>query len=109
VRIGNDSVTAAKKAEGAQEVSEHCALRITGQSWLSRDMKGRFFDRDQLNGGPFPMTAWTSGTWDFGEGNQRPWNGLPFVPRDYLEPVSPELSEKRSKRDGNSAVTKQAP
>jgi hypothetical protein len=52
VRIGNDSVTAAKKAEGAQEVSEHCALRITGQSWLSRDMKGRFFDRDQLNGDP---------------------------------------------------------
>jgi hypothetical protein len=50
VRIGNDSVTAAKKAEGAQEVSEHCALRITGQSWLSRDMKGRFFNRDQLNG-----------------------------------------------------------
>jgi hypothetical protein len=31
------------------------------------------------------VTAWTSGTWDFGEGNQRPWNGLQFVPRDYME------------------------
>jgi DGQHR domain-containing protein len=31
------------------------------------------------------VTAWTSGTWNFGEGNQRPWNGLQFVPRDYME------------------------
>jgi DGQHR domain-containing protein len=31
------------------------------------------------------VTAWTSGTWDFGEGNKRPWNGLQFVPRDYME------------------------
>jgi len=30
-------------------------------------------------------TAWTEGVWDFGPGNQRPWNGLQFVPRDYLE------------------------
>jgi hypothetical protein len=31
------------------------------------------------------MTAWTSGTWDFDEGSQRPWRGLRFVPRDYME------------------------
>lgn len=30
-------------------------------------------------------TAWTAGVWTFGEGNQRPWNGLQFVPRDYIE------------------------
>jgi len=30
-------------------------------------------------------TAWTAGVWDFGEGNHRPWNGLQFVPRDYME------------------------
>jgi len=29
--------------------------------------------------------AWIEGTWNFGEGNQRPWNGLQFIPRDYLE------------------------
>ncbi len=31
------------------------------------------------------VAAWTGGTWNFGEGNQRPWNGLQFVPRDYME------------------------
>lgn len=31
------------------------------------------------------VTAWTEGVWDFGPGNQRPWNGLQFVPRDYME------------------------
>jgi DGQHR domain-containing protein len=30
-------------------------------------------------------SAWTSGTWEFGEGNRRPWNSLQFVPRDYME------------------------
>ena len=29
--------------------------------------------------------AWTSGHWTFGENNIRPWNGLQFLPRDYLE------------------------
>ena len=29
--------------------------------------------------------AWTEGYWDFGEDNKRPWNGLQFIPRDYLE------------------------
>ena len=31
------------------------------------------------------ITAWTSGTWEFGENNRRPWNGLQFIPRDYME------------------------
>jgi DGQHR domain-containing protein len=31
------------------------------------------------------VSAWTNGTWNFGEGNQRPWNSLQFVPRDYME------------------------
>lgn len=31
------------------------------------------------------VSAWTNGTWRFGEGNQRPWNSLQFVPRDYME------------------------
>jgi len=30
-------------------------------------------------------TAWTEGYWEFGHDNRRPWNGLQFVPRDYLE------------------------
>lgn len=30
-------------------------------------------------------TAWTEGCWEFGHDNRRPWNGLQFVPRDYLE------------------------
>ncbi|MDA7686507.1 DGQHR domain-containing protein DpdB [Pseudomonadales bacterium] len=29
--------------------------------------------------------AWTEGYWEFGDDNRRPWNGLQFVPRDYLE------------------------
>ena len=29
--------------------------------------------------------AWTCGNWQFGEDNQRPWNSLQYVPRDYLE------------------------
>lgn len=29
--------------------------------------------------------AWTKGYWQFGGENQRPWNSLQFVPRDYLE------------------------
>ena len=29
--------------------------------------------------------AWTSGQWTFGADNIRPWNGLQFIPRDYLE------------------------
>ena len=29
--------------------------------------------------------AWTEGYWDFGQDNRRPWNGLQFIPRDYLE------------------------
>ncbi len=29
--------------------------------------------------------AWTDGYWEFGENNHRPWNGLQFIPRDYLE------------------------
>lgn len=29
--------------------------------------------------------AWTEGYWVFGENNHRPWNGLQFVSRDYLE------------------------
>jgi DGQHR domain-containing protein len=32
-----------------------------------------------------PVTAWTQGVWMFGEENRRPWNGLQFVPRDYME------------------------
>jgi len=32
-----------------------------------------------------PHTAWTSGTWVFSEDNRRPWNGLQFIPRDYME------------------------
>ena len=31
------------------------------------------------------MTAWTAGTWEFGENNIRPWNSLQCVPRDYME------------------------
>jgi DGQHR domain-containing protein len=30
-------------------------------------------------------TAWTSGTWQYGEDNIRPWNSLQCVPRDYME------------------------
>ena len=30
-------------------------------------------------------TAWTTGTWEFGENNRRPWNGLQYIPQDYLE------------------------
>ena len=29
--------------------------------------------------------AWTEGHWEFGLDNKRPWNGLQFIPRDYLE------------------------
>lgn len=29
--------------------------------------------------------AWTGGTWVFAHDNQRPWNGLQYVPRDYME------------------------
>jgi|TARA_B110000211_G_scaffold228895_1_gene285848 DGQHR domain-containing protein len=29
--------------------------------------------------------AWTEGHWEFGVDNKRPWNGLQFIPRDYLE------------------------
>ena len=29
--------------------------------------------------------TWTEGHWEFGYENKRPWNGLQFVPRDYLE------------------------
>jgi len=29
--------------------------------------------------------AWTEGHWEFGQDNKRPWNGLQFIPRDYLE------------------------
>jgi len=29
--------------------------------------------------------AWTEGYWEFGDDNRRPWNGLQFVSRDYLE------------------------
>jgi DGQHR domain-containing protein len=44
-------------------------------------------------------TAWTSGTWEFGDGNQRPWNGLQFVPRDYMELSQYLLSQlKRTDR-----------
>ena len=32
-----------------------------------------------------PHTAWTSGTWEFSDDNKRPWNGLQFIPRDYME------------------------
>lgn len=32
-----------------------------------------------------PFTAWTTGTWEFGDDNKRPWNSLQFVPRDYTE------------------------
>ena len=44
------------------------------------------------------VTAWTSGTWDFGEGNQRPWNGLQFVPRDYMELSQHLLSHLKHQR-----------
>ena len=30
-------------------------------------------------------TAWTAGTWEFGQDNVRPWNSLQCVPRDYME------------------------
>lgn len=43
-------------------------------------------------------TAWTSGTWDFGKGNQRPWNGLQFVPRDYMELSQYRLSSLKHAR-----------
>jgi DGQHR domain-containing protein len=46
------------------------------------------------------VTAWTSGTWDFGEGNQRPWNGLQFVPRDYMELSQYLLSTLKGMRSG---------
>jgi len=29
--------------------------------------------------------SWTEGFWEFGKDNRRPWNGLQFIPRDYLE------------------------
>ncbi|EXI65340.1 MAG: DGQHR domain protein [Candidatus Accumulibacter adjunctus] len=47
------------------------------------------------------VTAWTSGTWNFGEGNQRPWNGLQFIPRDYMELsqyLLAHLKHQRAKR-----------
>lgn len=47
------------------------------------------------------ITAWISGTWDFGEGNQRPWNGLQFIPRDYMELsqyLLSHLKRQKSKR-----------
>jgi len=31
-----------------------------------------------------PSCAWTSGSWHFADDNTVPWNGLQFVPRDYL-------------------------
>jgi DGQHR domain-containing protein len=31
------------------------------------------------------LCAWTDGHWEFGYDNKRPWNGLQFIPRDYLE------------------------
>lgn len=44
------------------------------------------------------VTAWTGGTWGFGEGNQRPWNGLQFVPRDYMELSQHLLSQLKHQR-----------
>ena len=29
--------------------------------------------------------AWTESYWEFGEDNRRPWNGIQFVARDYME------------------------
>lgn len=29
--------------------------------------------------------AWADGYWEFGKDNRRPWNGIQFVPRDYME------------------------
>ena len=51
------------------------------------------------------VTAWTSGTWDFGEGNQRPWNGLQFVPRDYMELSQYLLSHLKSARSATGLVS----
>lgn len=48
------------------------------------------------------VTAWTSGTWDFGKGNQRPWNGLQFLPRDYMELSQHLLSQLKHQRRGRS-------
>ncbi len=53
-------------------------LSATKQAFAPEDF---VLDLERLRG----ITAWTTGTWDFGEGNQRPWNGLQFVPRDYME------------------------
>lgn len=47
------------------------------------------------------VTAWTSGTWSFDKGNQRPWNGLQFVPRDYLELSQYLLSNLKGTRSGH--------
>jgi DGQHR domain-containing protein len=41
--------------------------------------------------------AWTDGYWKFGENNVRPWNGLQFVPRDYLELSSYLIRQLKSK------------
>lgn len=46
------------------------------------------------------VTAWTGGTWNFGERNQRPWNGLQFVPRDYMELSQYLLSTLKGIRSG---------
>ncbi|MCU0834304.1 MAG: DGQHR domain-containing protein [Chromatiaceae bacterium] len=46
------------------------------------------------------VTAWTSGTWEFGEDNQRPWNGLQCVPGDYMELSQYLLSTLKGIRSG---------
>ena len=43
------------------------------------------------------VCAWTKGHWEFGENNLRPWNGLQFVPRDYLELSSYLIRQFKSK------------
>ena len=56
--------------------------------------------------------AWTDGYWEFGEGNQRPWNGLQYVPRDYMELthflisiLKNSSSSKRKRRSREKAAT----
>lgn len=50
-------------------------------------------------------TSWSSGYWEFGPDNRRPWNSIQFVPRDYLE-LSQYLLKiiKQAQRSNNNMI-----
>jgi DGQHR domain-containing protein len=46
------------------------------------------FSKEAFSAGLTPLVgkcAWSSGTWEFGVGNARPWNTIQNIPREWLE------------------------